>query len=88
MLYPQSQEDELAATSASLESILEDVQLGYLCKRCGGLGSTRDWQDELSLGEQQVRAVGCQSAALSYQCWRGPEATTACSSFCFSYEKA
>lgn len=40
---------------SALEGILEDVQLGYLSKRYGDLDQTRDWQDELSLGEQQVR---------------------------------
>lgn len=54
MLYPRS-EDESMASPASLEGVLEQVQLGYLCSRTGGLGATRDWQDELSLGEQQVR---------------------------------
>lgn len=54
MLYPTS-EDWSLATDSALESILENVQLGYLSKRYGGLKQTRDWQDELSLGEQQVR---------------------------------
>lgn len=54
MLYPRS-EDESMANPASLEGVLDQVQLGYLCSRTGGLGATRDWQDELSLGEQQVR---------------------------------
>lgn len=53
MLYPRS-EDEALSTPATLEGFLEQVQLGYLCSRFGGLGATRDWQDELSLGEQQV----------------------------------
>lgn len=53
MLYPRS-EDEGLWTEAALEGILEEVQLGYLCSRFGGLGANRDWQDELSLGEQQV----------------------------------
>lgn len=53
MLYPRS-EDEALSTPATLEGILEQVQLGYLCSRFGGLGANRDWQDELSLGEQQV----------------------------------
>ncbi|CAM9735596.1 unnamed protein product [Sphacelaria rigidula] len=52
MLYPTS-EDWSLATDSALESILENVQLGYLSKRYGGLKQTRDWQDELSLGEQQ-----------------------------------
>ncbi|CAN0130773.1 unnamed protein product [Ectocarpus sp. 6 AP-2014] len=52
MLYPHS-EDEVMLTPASMEGILEQVQLGYLCSRSGGLGAVRDWQDELSLGEQQ-----------------------------------
>lgn len=54
MLYPQCV-DESYRSPESLKSILEQVQLGYLCDRSGGLGATRDWQDELSLGEQQVR---------------------------------
>lgn len=57
MLYPHS-EDEVMLTTASMEGILEQVQLGYLCSRSGGLGAVRDWQDELSLGEQQVRGWG------------------------------
>lgn len=54
MTYPRSEVD--AGTSPLvLEDILERVQLGYLSERCGGLDTIRDWQDELSLGEQQVR---------------------------------
>lgn len=56
MIYPRSEDWSLLADSA-LEAILEHVQLGYLSKRYGGLDQTRDWQDELSLGEQQVRFV-------------------------------
>eukprot|EP00903_Cladosiphon_okamuranus_P008953 g8567.t2 len=52
MLYPRS-EDEGLLTEPTLEGILEEVQLGYLSSRFGGLGTNRDWQDELSLGEQQ-----------------------------------
>lgn len=52
MIYPMSEDWSLLDDSA-LEGILEDVQLGYLSKRYGDLDQTRDWQDELSLGEQQ-----------------------------------
>lgn len=55
MLYPTS-EDESLATNSALEGILEEVQLGHLSARYGGLAETRDWQGELSLGEQQVCA--------------------------------
>lgn len=66
MLYPHS-EDEVMLTPASMEGILEQVQLGYLCSRSGGLGAVRDWQDELSLGEQQVRGWG---AARGKRVWQ------------------
>ena len=57
MLYPLS-EDEGVRSPSTLEGILEQVQLGYLCSRFGGLGANRDWQDELSLGEQQASSFG------------------------------
>ncbi|CAN0050786.1 unnamed protein product, partial [Phaeothamnion confervicola] len=38
---------------ARLLEALEAVQLGYVGRRCGGLGAVRDWEDELSVGEQQ-----------------------------------
>lgn len=59
MLYPQS-EDESLANNSVLEDILGEVQLGYLSDRYGGLDATRDWQDELSLGEQQVCCFLCR----------------------------
>ncbi|CAN0296307.1 unnamed protein product [Hapterophycus canaliculatus] len=55
MLYPLTQDDLTLTTRSTLEGILEQVQLGYVCGRSGGLDETRDWQDELSLGEQQAR---------------------------------
>lgn len=58
MLYPRSEDELPAPPSSLLEGILERVQLGYLCGRSGGLEETRDWQDELSLGEQQARERG------------------------------
>ena len=64
MLYPST--DVSRQSSAFLEGILEEVQLGHLPARNGGLDTTRDWQDELSLGEQQVRwrrsALACNGA--------------------------
>lgn len=54
MLYPST--DVVRQTSAFLEGVLDQVQLGYISARTGGLDTTRDWQDELSLGEQQVGA--------------------------------
>lgn len=53
MVYPHPAHD-LSTSATLLETILEHVQLDYLYKRLGGLETTRDWQDELSLGEQQV----------------------------------
>ncbi|CAN0152237.1 unnamed protein product, partial [Scytosiphon promiscuus] len=55
MLYPRSEEESPFTSTSFLENILEQVQLGYLSGRSGGLDETRDWQDELSLGEQQAR---------------------------------
>lgn len=53
MLYPQS-EGESPTPDAVLEEHLGAVQLGYLSSRYGSIHVTRNWQDELSLGEQQV----------------------------------
>lgn len=58
MLYPKS-EDERYLTDSALESVLEEVQLGYLSGRYGGLDARRDWKDELSIGEQQVCVRTC-----------------------------
>lgn len=36
-----------------VKTILENVKLVYLLEREGGLGATLNWEDVLSLGEQQ-----------------------------------
>jgi len=44
-----------------LKTILENVKLIYLLEREGGLGATRNWDDVLSLGEQQrLGMVSCE----------------------------
>lgn len=53
MLYPKSEHDFYVMDTA-LQHILDDLHIGYLTQRYGGLDARRDWQDELSLGEQQV----------------------------------
>lgn len=65
MVYPRPAHD-LSTSPTSLETILEHVQLDYLSKRSGGLQTTRDWQDELSLGEQQVYPATVVVAPLMY----------------------
>ncbi|CAN0375897.1 unnamed protein product, partial [Discosporangium mesarthrocarpum] len=52
MLYP-GRDPAGVIHPEKLKDILGDVNLGYLADRCGGLDAVRDWQDELSLGEQQ-----------------------------------
>ena len=42
VVYPLCEDDSILS-SASLETILEDVQLAILCARSGGLDTTRDW---------------------------------------------
>lgn len=67
MVYPRPAHD-LSTSPTLLETILEHVQLNYLSKRLGGLETTRDWQDELSLGEQQVYPATVAVAPLTYNC--------------------
>lgn len=64
MLYPST--DVSCQSSEILEAVLEQVQLGYVSARTGGLDTTRDWQDELSLGEQQV---GKASVGVAVRGW-------------------
>lgn len=40
-------------TSDDLIQVLEDVRLGYILSRFGGLDSLYEWSSVLSLGEQQ-----------------------------------
>jgi ABC-type uncharacterized transport system fused permease/ATPase subunit len=42
-----------------LRSILEDVRLVYLLEREGGWDVTANWEDMLSLGEQQRLGMVC-----------------------------
>ncbi|MBJ7899847.1 MAG: ATP-binding cassette domain-containing protein [Cyanobacteria bacterium RI_101] len=50
ILYPHRQGDY---SEASLQAVLEAVNLGDLIERVGGLDAELDWADVLSLGEQQ-----------------------------------
>jgi ABC-type uncharacterized transport system fused permease/ATPase subunit len=43
----------LAALDERLQAVLEDVKLAYLLEREGGWDVTANWEDMLSLGEQQ-----------------------------------
>lgn len=47
-----------------LKVILENVKLTYLLEREGGLGAALNWEDVLSLGEQQ--RLGMVSSASWY----------------------
>jgi putative ATP-binding cassette transporter len=49
LLYPRG----TAATDATLNSILDQVNLAHLAAQPGGLSAIRDWGRVLSLGEQQ-----------------------------------
>ncbi|GAB2210132.1 hypothetical protein Droror1_Dr00015390 [Drosera rotundifolia] len=69
IIYPLSQEeaklkilttiggqgamDTTTVLDAQLKNILENVRLVYLLEREGGWGATQNWEDVLSLGEQQ-----------------------------------
>lgn len=46
-------DDSLAILDRRLRSILEDVRLVYLLDREGGWDASANWEDMLSLGEQQ-----------------------------------
>lgn len=50
ILYPHRQGDY---SDARLQAVLEEVNLGDLIERVGGLDAELDWADVLSLGEQQ-----------------------------------
>lgn len=50
MLYP---ERETSLTDDDLLQLLRDVHLPELADRVGGLDATRDWEKQLSIGEQQ-----------------------------------
>jgi putative ATP-binding cassette transporter len=50
IIYP-SQSTEL--TDDALLALLDDVQLGALAERVGGLDASHDWEKLLSTGEQQ-----------------------------------
>ncbi len=50
ILYPHTQQK---FTDAQLQEVLEQVNLGNLIERVGGLDTELDWADVLSLGEQQ-----------------------------------
>lgn len=43
----------MAALDERLQAVLEDVKLAYLLEREGGWDVTANWEDMLSLGEQQ-----------------------------------
>lgn len=43
----------LSALDDRLHAVLEDVKLAYLLEREGGWGAAANWEDMLSLGEQQ-----------------------------------
>jgi ABC-type uncharacterized transport system fused permease/ATPase subunit len=45
--------DPAAALDAALDALMEAVRLQYLVAREGGWGSTQEWGEVLSLGEQQ-----------------------------------
>ena len=52
----------------SQQELLEEVGLGYLLQRPGGLQAVEDWADSLSLGEQQRLAFArlfCHSPAFA-----------------------
>lgn len=50
ILYPAR---DSALSDAHLLALLEDVQLGELAQRTGGLDAVHDWEKLLSMGEQQ-----------------------------------
>ncbi|MDP9897779.1 ABC transporter ATP-binding protein/permease [Variovorax ginsengisoli] len=50
ILYPAR---DSALTDAHLLALLDDVQLGELAARTGGLDAVHDWEKLLSMGEQQ-----------------------------------
>ena len=50
MMYPAR---ETTLTDAELLQMLRDVQLPDLAERVGGLDARRDWEKQLSMGEQQ-----------------------------------
>lgn len=53
MLYPRDGAHITDISDATLEKVLEQVQLEQLPQRMGGLDAVADWADVLSLGEQQ-----------------------------------
>ena len=55
VIYPHSEMDmrDAARRDHELQSILEDVRLGYLVEREGGWNARKDWQAVLSGGEKQ-----------------------------------
>lgn len=50
LLYPQT---DRTLTDAELQAVLEQVNLADLAERLGGFDTELDWDDVLSLGEQQ-----------------------------------
>ncbi|MEO0948306.1 MAG: ATP-binding cassette domain-containing protein, partial [Cyanobacteria bacterium J06641_5] len=50
LIYPSSQSD---LDDTEFQAALDRVNLPDLIDRCGGLSATRNWSEELSLGEQQ-----------------------------------
>lgn len=58
-------------SDGAIEAVLEEVKLGYLSSRYGGTRLSRNWQDELSLGEQQVLRLGLRGTCHGYHEGRG-----------------
>lgn len=54
-----SSELSLQILDRQLRSILEDVRLVYLLERQGGWDASANWEDMLSLGEQQRLGMVC-----------------------------
>lgn len=54
-----SSELSLQILDRQLQSILEDVRLVYLLERQGGWDASANWEDMLSLGEQQRLGMVC-----------------------------
>lgn len=56
IIYPHKKQTE-GVTDEYLISLLEEVKLGYIIEREGGLDSTNDWNEILSGGEKQRIAM-------------------------------
>ncbi|GAQ79029.1 ATP-binding cassette transporter [Klebsormidium nitens] len=53
LLFPKDESHKLRPADEELITALEEVHLGSLAEKVGGLGAVCDWSDMLSSGEQQ-----------------------------------